>query len=79
MECHGSEVPLIPDRAYGGPFCIYPWYAFNGADGAFTYGADYPGTSFDYGKASQFATTMTCGGPFGADSTYCDTVLKPTP
>ena len=33
--------------SYGGPFCIYPWYAFNGTDSAFTYGADYPGTRFD--------------------------------
>jgi hypothetical protein len=65
--------------SYGGPFCIYPWYAFNGTDSAFTYGADYPGTKFDYGQASQFATTMQCGGPFGPDSTYCDTVLRPTP
>ena len=64
---------------YGGPFCIYPWYAFNGTDNAFTYGADYPGTSFDYGQAGQFALTTGCGGPFGPDTTYCDTVLKPTP
>jgi hypothetical protein len=65
--------------AYGGPYCIYPWYAFNASDGAFTYGADYPGTKFDYGQAGQFAQTMNCGGPFGPDSTYCDTVLTPTP
>jgi hypothetical protein len=65
--------------SYGGPFCIYPWFAFNDAHSAFTYGADYPGTSFDYGKASQFATTQQCGGPFGPNSTYCDTILSPTP
>jgi hypothetical protein len=65
--------------AYGGPFCIYPWYAFNGKAGALTYGADYPGTRFNYGQANQFATTTQCGGPFGADSTYCDTVIKPVP
>ena len=65
--------------SYGGPFCAYPWYVFNGTDSAFTYGADYPGTKFDYGQAGQFATTMQCGGPFGPDSTYCDTVLNPTP
>jgi hypothetical protein len=65
--------------SYGGPYCTYPWYAFNGTDSAFTYGADYPGTQFDYGQATQFATTAQCGGPFGADSTYCDTVLSPTP
>jgi hypothetical protein len=65
--------------SYGGPFCSYPWYAFNGTSSAFTYGGDYPGTKFDYGQGSQFATTMQCGGPFGPDSTYCDTVLRPSP
>ena len=65
--------------SYGGPFCIYPWYAFNGKAHALTYGADYPGTRFDYGKANQFATTPLCGGPFGADSTYCVTIIKPVP
>jgi hypothetical protein len=66
-------------NAYGGPYCIYPWYAFNGTDTAFTYVADYPGTKNDYGQASQFAATPQCGGPFGPDSTYCDTVLSPVP
>ena len=67
--------------SYGGPYCIYPWFALNSSSqsSAFTYGADYPGTKFDYQQAAQFATTMQCGGPFGPDSTYCDTVLKPTP
>ncbi len=65
--------------AYGGPYCIYPWFAFNGADNAFTYGADYPGTKFDYNMADQFQQALNCGGPFGPDSTYCDTVLQPTP
>jgi hypothetical protein len=65
--------------SYGGPFCSYPWFTFNGADSAFSYGADYPGTKFDYGQAAQFATATQCGGPFGPNSTYCDTVLAPTP
>jgi hypothetical protein len=65
--------------SYGGPFCTYPWYAFNGTASAFTYGADYPGTAFDYNQGAQFATTTQCGGPFGPDSTFCDTVLRPTP
>ena len=64
---------------YGGPFCIYPWFAFNGKAGALTYGADFPGTRFDYGQANQFATATLCGGPFGADSTYCDTPINPVP
>ncbi len=68
-ECHGT---------YGGPFCIYPWYTYSAADHSFRYGVDYPGTTFDFGKAAQFATTPQCGGPFGPDSTYCDTVVLPT-
>jgi hypothetical protein len=64
---------------YGGPFCTYPWFAFNKTASAVTYGADYPGTQFDYGQAAQFATTPLCGGPFGPDSTFCDTVLSPAP
>jgi hypothetical protein len=44
-----------------------------------TYGANYPGTRFDYGKADQFATTPLCGGPFGPNSTYCVTIIKPVP
>ncbi|HET7173197.1 MAG TPA: hypothetical protein VFI30_02830 [Nocardioidaceae bacterium] len=59
--------------SYGGPYCEYPWYALNG--GTFTYGGDYPGTTRDFGQASQFATTMKCGGPFGADSTYCAKII----
>jgi hypothetical protein len=65
--------------AYGGAYCTYPWYAANSAYSAITFGADYPGTKFDYGQGSQFPATMQCGGPYGPDSTYCDTVLKPSP
>ncbi len=43
---------------------------------AFTYGGDYPGTTQDFGQADQFQQTTQCGGPFGANSTYCATVLK---
>ena len=64
--------------SYGGPFCTYPWYALNSAGPAFTFGADYPGTKFDYGQANQYTTTPQCGGPFGANSTFCDTTLNPT-
>lgn len=41
-----------------------------------TYGGDYPGTTQDFGQADQFQQTTQCGGPFGANSTYCATVLK---
>jgi hypothetical protein len=64
---------------YGGAYCSYPWYAYNAADQAITFGADYPGTESDYGQGAQFATTPLCGGPLGSDSTYCDTPLNPSP
>jgi len=64
--------------SYGGPYCIYPWYALNAKGSAFTYGIDYTGTKFDYGQGSQFATTTQCGGPFGPNTTYCDTVINPS-
>ncbi|HWD84106.1 MAG TPA: hypothetical protein VG321_00035 [Solirubrobacteraceae bacterium] len=62
--------------AYGGPFCSYPWYAWNGTLNAFTFGGDYPGTTNDYGKALQFAQTEDCTSPNGPYPQYCATVLK---
>lgn len=59
---------------YGGPFCIYPWYTL-GKSG-FHYGVDYPDTLKDFGQANQFTQTEQCGGPFGANSTFCSTILK---
>lgn len=59
---------------YGGPFCIYPWFTL-GASG-FHYGIDYPDTSKDFGQADQFTTTTQCGGPSGANTTFCATILK---
>jgi hypothetical protein len=59
---------------YGSPFCLYPWYSL-GTSG-FHYGVDYSDNLNDYGQANQFAQTTQCGGPFGPNSTYCDTVLK---
>jgi hypothetical protein len=61
---------------YGTPFCWYPWYAYNGADKAFTYGGDYPGTTQDFGKALQFQQAKNCPSPSGPNTTYCSTVLK---
>jgi hypothetical protein len=65
--------------SYGGPYCTYPWYAFNSAASAVTFGAGYPGTKFSYGQGFQYATTPLCGGPFGPNSTFCDTTLTPSP
>jgi hypothetical protein len=61
--------------AYGGPFCIYPWFTQN-RDGSFSYGVDYPTTASDFGKAGQFHQSLHCGGPFGPNSTYCVTKIR---
>lgn len=61
---------------YGTPFCWYPWYAYNSTLGALTYGGDYPGTKNDYRQADQFQQTLSCPSPYGANTTYCSTVLK---
>jgi hypothetical protein len=47
--------------------------------GFITFGADYSFTTAGYGQGFQFATTPLSGGPFGPDSTYCDTMLTPAP
>jgi len=59
--------------AYGGPFCIYPWYTL-GTTG-FHYGVDYPDTLKDFKKVDQFETTTQCPSPFGANTDYCSTIL----
>ena len=61
---------------YGGPFCTYPWYAWNGTLNAFTYGGDYSGTSKDYGQALQFQQDENCASPADGSPQYCATVLK---
>lgn len=60
----------------GGPFCTYPWFTQDG-NGAFSYGADYPGTVNDFGKGDQFAQDTLCGGFFGPDTTYCANQIVP--
>jgi len=70
----GKAEVLATCSAYGGAFCIYPWYSL-GATG-FHFGVDFSDTVKDFGQADQYQTTTQCGGPFGANSTYCDTVLK---
>ncbi len=61
---------------YGGAFCTYPWYALNGADKAFTFGGDYPGTTKDYGQALQYQQAKGCASPIGGFPQYCSTVLR---
>lgn len=60
--------------AYGGPFCIYPWYSWDGE--AFNYGVHYPGND-DLQGVDQFAQTQDCpaDGVF-AGPTYCATIIK---
>lgn len=60
---------------YGGPYCIYPWFSWDGA--ALNYGVNYPDTVDNFGKANQFAQTAKCpeDGVF-AGPTYCDKIVK---
>jgi hypothetical protein len=61
--------------SYGGPYCIYPWYSWDGA--AFNYGVNYPNTVDNFGKVNQFAKKPKCpeDGVF-AGPTYCDTIIR---
>jgi hypothetical protein len=61
---------------YGTRFCTYPYYAFNGADNAFTYGGSYPGTTKDFGGVDQFQQTRDCTSPLGGFHQYCSTILR---
>jgi hypothetical protein len=64
--------------SYGGPFCIYPWFTLGTAGTPFSgfhYGVDFPDTFKDFGQADQFQQEALCSGPFGPDTTYCDTVI----
>lgn len=70
----GKAEVALTCTVFGGPFCIYPWYTL-GKTG-FHYGIDYPDTIRDFGQAGQFSQTEECGGPFGANTTFCSTILK---
>jgi hypothetical protein len=61
---------------FGGPFCQYPFYAWNGTLNAFTYGGDYPGTTNEFGQAQQFQQAENCASPADGSPQYCATVLK---
>jgi hypothetical protein len=61
---------------FGGPFCTYPWFAWNGTLDAFTYGGDYPGTTKDFGQVGQFQQDENCQSPADGSPQYCATVLK---
>jgi hypothetical protein len=73
----GGEAEVKQDcGSYGGPFCTYPWYAFNSTDNAFTFGGDYPGTTNDFGQALQYDQQENCLSPDGTSPQYCSTVIK---
>jgi hypothetical protein len=61
---------------YGGPFCTYPFFSWDGA--AFNFGTDYSNTVTDFGGANQFdqnASDCPDDGVF-TGGTYCSWVVK---
>ena len=60
---------------YGGSYCIYPWFSWEGA--ALNYGVNYPDTVDNFGRAGQFQQNATCpeDGVFPGP-TYCDRIIK---
>jgi hypothetical protein len=60
---------------YGGPYCIYPWFSWDGS--AFNYGVNYPNTVERLRQANQFQKRPTCPstGVFSGTS-YCDTIVR---
>jgi hypothetical protein len=63
-------------KAYGGPFCIYPWYSWDGS--ALNFGVNYPNTVQRLGGAGQFKQRATCPpvSVFPKSSTYCDSIVR---
>jgi hypothetical protein len=70
-----SFVGETPCKGYGGPFCIYPYFTWDGQ--AFNYGVRYPNTVDNLKGVEQFAQTTTCpeDGVFPGN-TYCDTIVR---
>ena len=62
-------------KTYGGPYCIYPWYSWDGS--ALNYGVNYANTVDRLGEANQFERRPTCpsAGVFPG-TTYCDTIVR---
>ena len=61
---------------YGGPYCIYPWYSWDGS--AINYGVTYPNTADNLGGVNQFQQKATCPAVsvFPTFKTYCDTIVR---
>jgi hypothetical protein len=62
--------------SYGGAFCIYPNFSWDG--GAINYGVHFANTIDDLMGVNQFAPTQKCPAVsvFPDDPTYCDTIVK---
>jgi hypothetical protein len=60
---------------YGGPFCIYPWFSWDGH--AFNYGVNYPNTVARLSEANQFKQSPTCPADgVSPGRTYCDDIVR---
>ena len=61
---------------YGGPYCIYPWYSWDGA--ALNFGVTYPNPADRLGQVNQFRKTAECPpvSVFPTSKTYCDTIVR---
>jgi hypothetical protein len=62
--------------SYGGPYCIYPWYSWDGS--ALNFGVNYPNTADRLGQEDQFRKTAECPpvSVFPTSKTYCDTIVR---
>jgi hypothetical protein len=62
-------------KTYGGPYCIYPWYSWDGS--AINYGVNYPNTVKKLGQANQFQQRASCPGDgVFPGNTYCDEIVR---
>jgi hypothetical protein len=61
---------------YGGPYCIYPWFSWDG--GALNFGVNYPNTADRLGQENQFRKSAECPpvSVFPTFKTYCDTIVR---
>jgi len=60
---------------YGGPFCIYPWFSWDGS--ALNFGVNYPNTVQKLGQENQYKQRASCpeDGVFPGN-TYCDAIVR---
>jgi hypothetical protein len=70
-----SFVGPIDCTKYGGPYCIYPWFSWDG--GALNFGVTYPDTVDWLGQLDQYQKKALCpeDGVF-AGPAYCDNIIR---